>query len=70
MTILIFLIVLAIAVFIILYRNNSNSNNVYKFINKKLVRYMTVMLLIHLKLLERKLKSLVKSIHQGSMRFR
>ena len=35
MTILIFLIVLAIAVFIILYRNNSNSNNVYKFINKK-----------------------------------
>ena len=35
MTILIFLIVLAIAVFIILYGNNSNSNNVYKFINKK-----------------------------------
>lgn len=35
MTIVIFLIVLAIAVFIILYRNNSNSNNVYKFINKK-----------------------------------
>ena len=36
MTILIFLIVLAIAVFVILYRNNSNSNNVYKFINKKI----------------------------------
>ena len=35
MTIAIFLVVLAIAVFIILYRNNSNSNNVYKFINKK-----------------------------------
>lgn len=35
MTILIFLAVLIIAVFIILYRNNSNSNNVYKFINKK-----------------------------------
>ena len=35
MTIVIFLIVLAIAVFIILYRNNSNSNNAYKFINKK-----------------------------------
>ena len=36
MTILIFLIVLAIAIFVILYRNNSNSNNVYKFINKKI----------------------------------
>ena len=36
MTTLIFLIVLAIAVFIVLYRNNSNTNNVYKFINKKL----------------------------------
>ena len=36
MTILIFLIVLTIAIFVILYRNNSNSNNVYKFINKKI----------------------------------
>ena len=36
MTILIFLVVLAIAIFVILYRNNSNSNNVYKFINKKI----------------------------------
>ena len=36
MTFLIFIIVLAIAVFIVLYRNNSNSNNVYKFINKKI----------------------------------
>ena len=35
MTLIIFLIVLAIAVFVVLYRNNSNSNNVYKFINKK-----------------------------------
>ena len=36
MTFIIFLIVLAIAIFVILYRNNSNSNNVYKFINKKI----------------------------------
>ena len=36
MTFLIFLIVLAIAIFIVLYRNNSNSNNVYKFLNKKI----------------------------------
>ena len=36
MTFLVFIIVLAIAIFIILYRNNSNSNNVYKFINKKI----------------------------------
>lgn len=36
MTFIIFLIVLAIAIFIVLYRNNSNSNNVYKFINKKI----------------------------------
>ena len=36
MTFVIFLIVLAIAIFIVLYRNNSNSNNVYKFINKKI----------------------------------
>ena len=36
MTFVIFLIVLAIAIFVILYRNNSNSNNVYKFINKKI----------------------------------
>ncbi len=36
MTFLIFIIVLAIAVFIVLYRNNSNSNNVYRFINKKI----------------------------------
>lgn len=36
MTFLIFIIVLAIAIFVILYRNNSNSNNVYKFINKKI----------------------------------
>ena len=35
MTILIFLIVLPIAVFIIIYRNNTNSNNVYKIKNKK-----------------------------------
>ena len=36
MTFIIFLIVLAIAIFVILYRNNSNSNNVYKFINRKI----------------------------------
>lgn len=36
MTFTIFLIVLAIAIFIVLYRNNSNSNNVYKFINTKI----------------------------------
>ena len=36
MTFIIFLIVLAIAIFVILYRNNSNSNNVYKFVNKKI----------------------------------
>ena len=36
MTLLIFFIVLVIAIFIVLYRNNSNSNNVYKFINKKI----------------------------------
>ena len=36
MTFLVFIIVLAIAIFIVLYRNNSNSNNVYKFINKKI----------------------------------
>ena len=36
MTFLVFIIVFAIAIFIILYRNNSNSNNVYKFINKKI----------------------------------
>ena len=36
MTFLIFIIVLAIAIFVVLYRNNSNTNNVYKFINKKL----------------------------------
>ena len=36
MTFIIFLIVLAIAIFVVLYRNNSNSNNVYKFINKKI----------------------------------
>ena len=36
MTFIIFLVVLAIAIFVILYRNNSNSNNVYKFINKKI----------------------------------
>ncbi len=35
MTLIIFLIVLAIAVFVVLYRNNSDTNNVYKFINKK-----------------------------------
>ena len=35
MTFLIFLIVLIIAIFIVLYRNNSNSNNVYKFLNKQ-----------------------------------
>ena len=36
MTFLIFIIVLAITIFIILYRNNSNTNNVYKFINAKI----------------------------------
>ena len=36
MTFLVFIIVLAIAIFIVLYRNNSNSNNVYKFINNKI----------------------------------
>ena len=36
MTLLIFFIVLVIDIFIVLYRNNSNSNNVYKFINKKI----------------------------------
>ncbi len=36
MTFLIFLIVLVIAIFIVLYRNNSNSNNVYKFLNKRI----------------------------------
>ena len=35
MTLIIFLIVLTIAVFVVLYRNNSDTNNVYKFINKK-----------------------------------
>lgn len=35
MTFLIFMIAVAIIIFIVLYRNNSNSNNVYKFINKK-----------------------------------
>lgn len=36
MTFMIFLIVLVIAIFIILYRNNSDTNNVYKFINKNI----------------------------------
>ncbi len=36
MTIIIFIVILAIAIFIILYRNNSNSGNVYKFINSKI----------------------------------
>lgn len=36
MTFLIFIIVLAITIFVILYRNNSNTNNVYKFINAKI----------------------------------
>ena len=36
MTFLIFIIVLFIAIFVVLYRNNSNSNNVYKFINTKI----------------------------------
>ncbi len=35
MTFFIFLIILAIAIFIVLYRNNSNSGKVYKFINSK-----------------------------------
>ncbi len=35
MTFLIFMIAVAIIIFVVLYRNNSNSNNVYKFINKK-----------------------------------
>ena len=35
MTFMIFIIILVIAVFVILYRNNSNTNNVYKFINTK-----------------------------------
>ena len=36
MTFLIFIIVLVIAIFVVLYRNNSNSNNVYKFINTRI----------------------------------
>ena len=36
LTIIIFIVILAIAIFIILYRNNSNSGNVYKFINSKI----------------------------------
>ncbi|MBR3199287.1 MAG: hypothetical protein IKG27_04660 [Bacilli bacterium] len=36
MSLLIFLVVLAIAIFVVLYRNNSNSNSVYKFINAKI----------------------------------
>ena len=36
MTFLVFILILAIVIFIVLYRNNSNSNNVYKFINKKI----------------------------------
>lgn len=35
MTFLIFIIILVIAVFVILYRNNSSTNNVYRFINSK-----------------------------------
>ena len=35
MTFFIFLIILAIAIFIVLYRNNGNSGKVYKFINSK-----------------------------------
>lgn len=36
MTFLIFVVVLVIALFIVLYRNNSNSNNVYRFVNVKI----------------------------------
>ena len=36
MTFLILFLVTIIAIFIVLYRNNNNSNNVYKFINKKM----------------------------------
>ena len=36
MTFTIFLIILVIAIFVVLYRNNSNTNNVYKFINSKI----------------------------------
>ena len=36
MTLTIFAVILFIAIFIVLYRNSSNSNNVYKFINSKL----------------------------------
>ena len=36
MTFLIFIAVLAIAIFVVLYRNNSNTGNVYKFINTKI----------------------------------
>lgn len=36
MTITIFIVILLIAIFVVLYRNNSNSNNVYKFINSKI----------------------------------
>ena len=36
MTFIILLAVTFIAIFVVLYRNNSNSNNVYKFINKKM----------------------------------
>lgn len=35
MTFLIFIIVLVIAIFIVLYRNNNNSGNVYRFINSR-----------------------------------
>ena len=36
MTFLVFLICVIIVIFIVLYRNNSNTNTVYKFVNKKL----------------------------------
>ena len=36
MTFFIFIVVLFIAIFIVLYRNNSDSGNVYKFINSKI----------------------------------
>ena len=36
MTITIFVIILGIAIFVVLYRNSSNSSNVYKFINSKI----------------------------------
>lgn len=50
------IILLVIAVFIITYRKNTGEN-VYKFLLKKLQMYMTNMLLILLRWLERNLNN-------------